>query len=414
MTKNIFGAPFACLVLTSCGAKEEPPTKPVVEVKTATAEQQDIRIFVGAPASVFPREQANVAVRITAPIMRLLVRKGDSVKAGQTLAVLESRDVIAQREEAAASVADAQTSMQKTVSSTLPSDIERARGQLQTAESLYNQAGQIYEKRQELFKLGAIPQRELMVSWTEMATSKTNYDVAKNALGLIENQSRDRDIKIAQSRLQQAQARLKGSEAQMAYTSIVSPFAGTITEQFMYPGDMAKPDMPMFTVMDLSVAVARAQAPEAEAGAVKMGESCVFQSADRPDAAHKGRISVVNRAVDVARRTVEVWCEIPSPPPDLRAGTFGEVRILTATVHGVVVPQAAVQFNEGTRTGWVMTVDEKRISHKREIEAGDISDGKVQVLKGLNAGETVVIEGAYGLTEGTQTKLHENAKAGAK
>ena len=57
-----------------------------------------------------------------------------------------------------------------------------------------------------------------------------------------------------------------------------------------------------------------------------------------------------------------------------------------------------------------MTVDAKRIAHKREIEAGDISDGKVQVLKGLNAGETVVAEGAYGLTDGTEVKLVTNAK----
>ena len=62
------------------------------------------------------------------------------------------------------------------------------------------------------------------------------------------------------------------------------------------------------------------------------------------DTTYKGRISVVNRAVDPARRTVEVWCEIPRPPPDLRAGAFGEVRILTATARGVVVPQPAVQL----------------------------------------------------------------------
>jgi HlyD family secretion protein len=400
------------VAVAACTKKEEAPPKTVVEVKTAAAEEEDIRIFVRAAATIFPREQSNVASRITAPIVKLLVHKGDSVKAGQTLALLEGRDIAAQREESLAAVADAQANLQKMVGGTLPSDIERAHGQLQTAEAAYNQARAIYEKRQELFKLGAIPQRELLVSQTDLATTKTNYDVAKRSLELLENQSRDRDIKIAESRLGQAQARLQGSDAQVAYTTIVSPSSGTITEQFMYAGDMAKPDMPIFTVMDLSGAVARAQVPEAEAGALRLGQGCSFQSADNADAKYQGRISVINRAVDTARRTVEVWCEIAKPPSTLRAGVFGQASMLTATKRGVVVPQPALQLNEGTHSGWVMTVDSKNIAHKSEVEAGEIADGKVQILKGLKPGENVITQGAYGLPEGTEVKLGAGGEKG--
>ena len=370
--------------LAACTKKEDAPPKPVVEVKTATAEEEEIRMYVRAPANIFPREQANIASRITASIRELLAHKGDSVKAGQTLAVLESPDVSAMREEAIASVADARATLQKAESGTMPSDVERARGQLETAEAAYNQAREIYNKRQELFKLGAIPQRDLLLSQTNMATTKTSYDVAKRALDLLKNQSRG-DLEIAQSRLGQAQARLKGSDAQIGYTKLVSPFAGTITEQFVYPGDMANPATPIFTVMDLSRPVARAQVPEAEARGLRRGQPCQFQSADNSTVEYQGRISLINKAVDPARRTIESWCEIPNPSPPLRAGVFGEVRVLTTTTRGIVVPQPAVQLNEGSHTGWVMSVDEKNIAHKREVETGGVFEGKVQVLKGIHS-----------------------------
>ena len=167
----------------------------------------------------------------------------------------------------------------------------------------------------------------------------------------------------------------------------------------------------MLTLMDLSTVVARGQVPETDMGGLKTGQSCGFASADAPSASAAGRITVIGKSVDPARRTVEVWCEIPNSAPKLRAGAFGTLTISTGTAaRSVVAPQSAVQFNEGTRTGTVMVVDDKRIAHKREIEGGEVVDGKVQIVKGLKAGEVVVAEGGYGLPDGTEVKTAEEAK----
>ncbi|MGH9666178.1 MAG: efflux RND transporter periplasmic adaptor subunit, partial [Bryobacteraceae bacterium] len=338
------------LLLAGCAPKADEPPKAVVEVKTAPAQEAELTMMLHAPATVYPREQATIAARITAPIRQILVRKGDTVKAGQTLALLDDRDLAAQRDEAQANVADARATLEKTTSGTLPTDVEHARGQVETAQAAYNQAEEIYKKRKDLYAQGAIPQRDLLISQTDRDTTKTNLDVAQRAYELLLHQSRARDIQIAQSRVEQAQARLRNIEVQLGFTRIVSPFAGSVTDQFQYPGDMAAPSTPMFTVMDMSAAVARAQVPEAIAPRAKIGQPCEFQSSDNPNLRYSGRISVVNRAVDPARRTVETWCEIPRPPSTLRAGMFGDTGIVTGVVKGVVVPQAAVQFNEGANT----------------------------------------------------------------
>ena len=111
--KNLTLLFSSLLILAGCGAKEEEAPKPVVEVKVAKAEVADVKITVRAPASVFAREQANIGARITAPIRKLLVRKGDSVTAGQVLAQLDNGDLVAQRSEALAGVVDAQANLER-------------------------------------------------------------------------------------------------------------------------------------------------------------------------------------------------------------------------------------------------------------------------------------------------------------
>jgi HlyD family secretion protein len=237
------------------------------------------------------------------------------------------------------------------------------------AEAALAQTEQIYQRRKDLFQEGAIPERDLLVS-------KTDWEKAQAHVELI--------------------------RAQLAFTELRSPSVGIITDQFLYPGDMAKPDTPIFTVMDLAVAVARAQVPESEAAVVKVGQRARFLPADTIGDIPEGRIRVVSAAVDPARRTVEVWCEIPNGDGRLHPGAFGSLSIETGTAPGsVVIPSSAVEFEEGSRRGTVLVVDEKRIARRRPVECGQSIDDLVRVIDGLEAGETVVVEGGYGLPDGT-------------
>jgi HlyD family secretion protein len=382
-----------------------------VEVKVAKAATADVRIIVRASASVFAREQANISSRLTAPIRKLLVRKGDSVAAGQVLAQLDNQDLLAQRDEAVAAVTDADANLQRVSSGTLPTDIERARGQAVSAEAALNQAQKIYDRRHQLFDQGAIPQRDLLVSQTDLVQANVAAEVARKSLDLLQNQSRDKDILIAKSKVEQAQARLSFVKAQLEFAEIRSVSAGTITEQFMFAGDMAKPDAPLFTIMDLSIVVGRAQIPESEAGAVRVGQSCAFVPSDDKGASFSGRVSMVNQAVDPARRTIEAWCEIPNPKRALRSGAFGHAAFVTAIApKSVVVPLTAVQLIEGTKKGFVMIVGEKEAAVKKEVEIGEVFDGTVQIKTGVTAGDSVIVQGAYGLPDGTQIRVQEEKK----
>lgn len=337
-------------LLAACSSpQEEPKAAPLVTVTVATAEVADVQASVRAPGLVHPRQQASVAARITAPIHELLVSKGQRVAQGALLARLDSRDLVAQRDDALAAT---------------------------------RQAEALADRRKRLFDEGAIPQRDLLAAETELA---------------------------------QLKARLEVSSTQLAFSEIRSPFAGSITEQLLYPGDMAQPGSPIFTVTDIAVAVARAQVPQGDAAALASGQACSFASEDISGGVPEGRITVVNRAVDAVRRTVEAWCEIPNGSGRLLPGTFGEVRIATGALRkSVVVPTGAVQLEEGSHKGVVFVVDAAKIAHRRDVEGGLVGDGKMEIRSGLKAGEVVVVEGSYALPDGTAVRLADTAPEAAK
>jgi HlyD family secretion protein len=401
------------LLLEGCGAKpaaEEEP-KPLVEVTFGKPERKDMAVTVTGPATLFAREQASIASRITAPIHELRAKKGDTVSAGQVLAVLENRDVVAQRAEAQASVAEAQETLDKTRSGTQPTDLERARGQLAAAEAAYQQTQKLYERRKTLFEQGAIPQRDLLQTQTDLATNQANYEVAQRSYELLQQQSNKRDLAIAQSRLEQAQARLGQQSAQLQFTEIRSPFAGTVTDQLMYPGDMANPGNPIFTVADMSKVNARAQLAESDAARVRAGMACRFMPESAGAQPMAGRVTVINRALDPQRRTIEVWCEITNPASGSRVSDFGRVFVtLSVSKNAITVPLAAVERKEGGDTGIVTLIDDKKVAHKKEVQLGMIDGDDVEITAGLNGSELIAVEGNVEAPDGATVQHTEEKK----
>lgn len=402
------------LVLVGCGHKpseELAPVKPVVEVKIVKAESASVPISLAAPASIFPKEQANITPRVTGVIRELRFRKGDIVAAGALIGMIDNRDLVAQRDEAQAALTDSQANLEKVRRGTNPTELERAKGQVETTRALLNQGQKLYDRRKALFDQGAIPQRDLLVSETELSTAKTNFDVATRSLALLVQQTQGQDIRIAEARVEQAKSRLATVSAQLQFAEIRAPFAGVIVEQFQFAGDLGQPSSPIFTLVDLSVANARAQVPESAVAAVQLGQSCEFRSGEASGDPQRGRVSVVNRAVDAQRRTVEVWCEIARPPGSLRAGAFGSVLFETGTLRDtVLVPVAALQMEEGTRKGIVLVVDSSQVAHRREVETAEVAGDKRAVTSGLKPGEMVIVEGGYEMPDGTQVKVVGTAK----
>jgi len=405
--KFLYLLPIALLTF-SCSqpaADEEAEPKPVVAVKVAKAGTQDLVVTVTASATIFPREQASVTSRMTAPIQTVRVTKGALVKAGQSLATLDHRDLDAQLADAQAQLADAQASLERTQSGTIPADMDQKRGAIQVAEAALNQAQQNADRRTQLFQEGAIPQRDLLQAQTDLAQAKTTLDVARRSLEIAQTQTNEHDIRSAQARVASARAKVTLAETQLEFTEIRAPFTGTISDQFVFPGDLADTTRPLFQIMDLAVVIARAQVPEEEARSMRQGQHCSFTPSDASLGTFNGSITVINQAVDNQRRTVEAWCQIDNSNRRLNGNVFGEVLITVRQIpRAVVVPATAIEIQQGQTLGTVLVVDDKNIAHRVEVEPGEKASGMVEIRSGVKAGDTVVIEGGYALPDGTEIR----------
>ncbi len=394
---------LVALVTFGCRSGSDPDKKVIVNVSVQRAEARDVPLIVSAPATVFGKSEAHISARITASVQQVLVHKGEPIKAGQTLAVLDRRDLEAQHEDAVASMQNAEAALERTQHASIPLQLTQARGDLRAKTAALDLAKKVYERRKQLFAEGAISGRDLQTSEAELAQAQANFDAAQTNLDAVEKHTSADDLRTARNNLAQFQARESLAAANLSFAEIRSPFAGTVTEQLVFPGDLASPGTQMFIVAAMSTAVARAQVAADQVTGVKVGQTCSFSQNDVIGTSSQGKITVVNQAVDPARRTVEVWCEIQNRDGVLKSGFFGSIEIFVGKApRAVVIPSSGIEFEEGTQTGKVYVLDDHNVAHLREVSATPIDNHQVRILSGLRAGEIVITAGEYGLPDKTQ------------
>jgi len=203
-----------------------------------------------------------------------------------------------------------------------------------------------------------------------------------------------------------AKARNQSAQVQLEYSKILSPIDGVIAERPLYAGEMASADKPLLTVMDISRVVARANIPAAQLEHLKAGDPATITSSDSA-AELRGKVTVVSPALDASSTTAEVWVEAPNPGERFKPGASVRVSILAATVqNALVIPLAAIMpAKEGADIVFVVGPDS--LAHEHVVETGIRTGEKVQVLKGLDAGERVIVVGGLGLEDKANVRVEK-------
>src|SRR5215831_9724188 len=247
-----------CAVLAAgCGkgGKEEAPA---VTVQAVAAQKSEISRMVNAEAVVFPIAQSVITPKINAPVKKFLVNRGQKVRQGQLLAVLENRDLSGAAMDSQGAFDQAQATYKTSVSQTLPEETQKAELDVQTAQQELDTQQKLYSSREDLFKQGALPRKDLDQSAVALAQARSQYNVAKKRLDGLNAIGKQQALKSASGQLASAKGKLLGAEAQLSYSEIRSPIDGYITDRPLYPGEMASTTTPLLTVMDISQIVAKA------------------------------------------------------------------------------------------------------------------------------------------------------------
>jgi RND family efflux transporter MFP subunit len=172
-----------------------------------------------------------------------------------------------------------------------------------------------------------------------------------------------------------------------------APLGGSVVQCDAVTGDAVELGTSLFRVADPSTLWACLHIQEKDLGAIGPGAEVVLRSQAYPGEEFRGRLSLVGDAVDPVTRTVEGRVEIANPGRRLKAGMFVEASASAGERRALVVPEAAVQDDEGRPIVFVKTGERTYV--RRAVETGARFPGFVEVLKGLAEGETVVTSGSF-------------------
>jgi len=402
LASSILLASLTALSFTACS--HEKTEEAAVPVKAATVQKAPIQRIVSADAVLFPLQQSALVPKISAPVKKFYVNRGAKVRQGQLLAVLENRDLAAAQEENKGAFQQAEAAYVTGTSAGLPEELQKATGDAQAAKQALDAAQKLYDSRQDLYKQGALPRKDLDQAAVALTQAKNQYELAQRHLDALMAVSKQQELKSAAGQLQSAKGKYLGAAAQLSYSEIRSPINGVVTDRSLYPGEMAAAGTPLLTVMDTSSVIARAHIPQDQAALLKLGDKATITVPGEEDPI-EGKVTVVSPALDPNSTTVEVWVKAENPKGRLRPGTSVQISMLARAVpNSLVIPAAAV-LTAPDGGNYVMVAGSDNKAHQKTVKTGIRQSDQVQILDGLAEGERVITSGAYGLPDNTKIRI---------
>jgi cobalt-zinc-cadmium efflux system membrane fusion protein len=251
-------------------------------------------------------------------------------------------------------------------------DLGRARADLQSAKARADLARSSLARKRDLSAERLVPERELQEAEATSASASAELRAAQAALKALSSGG--------------------GSGSQLV---LRSPVDGVVIERDVVQGQLVDPSRTLFRVGDLSQLWLEAHVFERDAVDVKPGTSARVTLTALPGKSFEARVAVIGREVDASSRTISVRLELDNPDDVLRPGMSATVHLPLGDTSGTVVtvPLAAVQRVGET---WCVFVPRAAgVYEVRQIGRGRELGGEIEVVRGLDAGENVVVDGSF-------------------
>lgn len=387
----------------AAGCKQPAPPETVVTVQAAHPVQGAISEHIAASAVLAPVAQAAIAPRISAPVKKFYVVRGQRVHAGQLLATLDNKDLEAAALDSKGAYEAAQAAYDTAVKAQIPEDELKAESDLAQARANLDLDQSIVDSRKKLFAEGAIPGHDLDTAKAALIQAQGAYDAALKHLEALKSVTHAAAIQSAKGQLTSAQGRYEGAEAQVEYSQIRSPIDGFVTDRPLYAGETAAAGTPLITVMETRTLLAKMHIAESQAQQLHLGSAAqvTVPGVKQPVPA---KVSMISPALDPGSATVEVWLTVENKSGALKVGTPVQCSITGVTVNNAIeIPLSAVLTAEdGTKS--VMVIAPDGTAQPKKITLGIGNGEDVQVLSGLSLSDEVITVGSYGLDPGTKVK----------
>ncbi len=361
--------------LGSCSRKDatsKVPEPMTVRVRKVRVTNQPVA--VSASCTVEPEDTSKVAFQIPGKVVRVAVREGDAVRTGQLLAEIDPSDYRHAAEAAAAQLALAKSGVEE-------------------AKVAYAQAADEYQRMKKLYDRKSLAPNDFKKFEAAYLAARERYGAVVEGEG--------GNPRGAVAALKQAEAQEKIARKRLADTQLLATINGFVGKKLIEVGDTVAAGYPVFVLVNLNPVKVRAGVPEADIGKVRAGQSASIQIPALGEEHFEGKVTLVGVAAESASRTFTVEIKVPNPHTILRAGMIAEAQIRTdERTNALTLPgEAIVRDTQGATLVYVYYPDQKRVFSRR-VEVGSVHDREVEIVKGLDEHDLVVVAGQQRATEG--------------
>jgi membrane fusion protein (multidrug efflux system) len=346
----------AVLALGGCNKSESserpqaalaPP--PPLAVETAPVEIRKMPRYLTLTGSIMADRQSEVAANVSGRIISAPVERGQAVRKGQVLAVVDARAA-----GLSASAATAQSKVAETQEKLAQADCERA---------------------DLLMQKGAI--------------SKSEYDKMKSQCS----------TQVFSSKAALANAAL--AQKQLGDTVIRAPFDGTVGERYVNVGEYVQLQTKVASVVRVNPVRVQISVPESATPLIKQGQTLGVKVAAFGEREFPASVMYVAPALRAQTRDLIVEAVAPNADGALRPGMFSTVSILIGEEDQPTVPSAAIQAEGTTRRLFVVRGGQ---AWEMVVRTGGQKEGRIATLEPLAAGERVIVKPPPGLRDGSAVR----------
>ena len=340
-----------------------------IPVRAVPARPQDLSVHLRAIGTVVPLNTVTVRSRVEGPLLKVAFQEGQEVTQGQLLAEID------------------------------PTQYKIRLAQMEA--NLRQNAAQLTTAKSDLARLKKLQTQKLI---TQQELEAQQALVAEREAAMASDQ-----------------AQVDDARRQLGYTRIEAPISGRLGLRQVDAGNLIRPnDANGLVVITQTKPIAVSfTVPEIDLQKVveplRAGEKLSVEAWDRTEKSvlATGILKTVDNQIDIATGTLRLKAEFPNADEKLFPNQFVNIRLRVQTLKdAIVIPTAAVQF--GSRGPYVYIVNEQNAAMVRDLQLGP-ADGEFQsILKGLKAGENVILEGVDRLREGRAVTMVTDDPTAAK
>ncbi len=325
------------------------PEGPPVKVATATATRQPVPRYLRVTGELKGSQEAMVAADASGKVIEAPIERGTVVKQGGILFRLDDRAATLSLEEAEASLVSAQLKL----------DLQRTE----------------LTRNEPLAKTKAISDTDFQRFKIDFASAKASYDAAK--------------------------ARRDMAQKNLHDTTIRSPFDGTVAERLVQAGEYVNVNSQVASLVASEQLRLLLNVPETAIAHVQSGRAVTFNVPAFPGVNFTGAVKFIGASVRNTARDLIVEAEVSNKDGRLKPGMFAEGRLSLGEEEGVTVPAVAVLTDGTTRRVFVLA---KGALEERLVETGETKDAAIEIRRGVEAGEAVVLKPGPGAADGAKAE----------